>query len=78
LERALDHLWTILKPLADGGSLSFTDIVVQATPSVGSSSTVERTIAKCLKLGFVSRPKMGIYQITERGKQMVKALETPP
>ena len=77
MERTLDRAYTLLKVLAESGTLSYTDLIILASPKVGSAATVERTMRQCLQCGFVDRPEKGAYRLTERGRAIIKGLETP-
>jgi len=77
MERLLDHIWVILKTLSDSGDLRYTDLISLSTPKIGSAATSERTTAQCVKGGFVARPEKGVYRLTDKGRAMITALETP-
>jgi len=77
MERTLDRAYTLLKVLAQSGTLRYTDLILLATPKTCSAATAEKTMNQCLECGFVARPERGVYKLTEKGRAFIKALETP-
>ena len=73
IEKRLQNVRVALESI-EGKPLRFTELMARLTTVTGSASRSENIISLSYKLGYMDKPKRGVYRITGQGINMLNGL----